>query len=642
LGSEKLKTSFTKFYSVFITGVIVYTISIFCYAQVRGNEERSPKIPQSIEELKIRIDRILNETNIPGAAVAIVSTDSIIWIGTFGFANRETGERVTENTHFCLGSCTKSFTGLGFLKLLDEGRIDLSVPVREIAPEIEIDNPWQDTDPVRIVHLLEHTAGFDDGHPNWFYFEGPSIPLKSALKIKAHLREVRWRPGTRFGYSSPGFTLAGYVLEKVSNQPYQNFMKQAILNPIGMKTSTIGSSEDCRRSLAVGYDKEAKPYPTWYDYDEPAGALNSSIKEMAVFVRFMLNRGAVGEDQIISRDSFDRIGKPETTLAALAGLRTGYSFGIRTKYRHGAKWYGHGGAVPGFITEYAYNLDHGLGFVVMQNSFDILFNDEIFSVVWDYMDSLVKPSPPPQPVSLSANQLNAYCGYYEPGNPSMKIMGFADNLTGGLSVFCENDKFYTKGFMDTKQVYVPVTEKLFRRPQDPEATAVFTVNSEGGMIMATRGSYYEKTSKWKPVVYRIFVFGALIIMISSIVYSLFWIPVHVYKKIKKLDSRSKYIRMRLIPLFALLSLAIGITVLIGAEPTILELGQKTTPNVIFFISTWLFAGLSALSLLVSIKGFFKPVKKSDCIYAFIVSLACFAMALYLYYWDVIGLRLWAY
>jgi len=631
-----------KLFSVILSGVIILTITFFCCSQTNGDRERPQKTPQSIDELKARIDSILGETHIPGAAVAIVSTDSIIWIGTFGFANKETGERVTENTHFCLGSCTKSFTGLGFLKLLDEGMIDLSIPVRVIAPEIEIDNPWKDTDPVRVVHLLEHTAGFDDGHPNWFYFKSPIIPLRSALKIKAHLRRARWIPGTRFSYSSPGFTLAGYVLEKVSNQPYQDYMKQSILKPIGMKTSTIGSSEDCRRLLAVGYDRDAKPFPTWYDYDEPAGALNSSIKEMAHFVRFMLNRGSVGEDQIISKDLFDKIGKPATTLAARAGLQSGYSFGIGTKYREGAKWYGHGGAVPGFITEYAYNLDHGLGFVVMQNSFDLSFYDDIFSIVWDYMDSLVKPSAPPQTVSLTTNQLNAYCGYYEPRNPRMKIMGFIEILTGGLSVFCENDKFYMKGFMDTKQPYIPVAGNLFRRPQDPEATVVFTINSDGRMILATRDSYYERTSKWKPVVYRILVFGALIIMISSIFYSLFWIPVYIYKRLKRMDNRSKYIRMRLTPLFAVLSLIIGIIVIIFTEPTILELGQKTPANVVFFISTLIFAGLSVLSLFTSFKSFFKPVKKLDRMYTLMLSLACFGMTLYLYYWHIIGLRLWAY
>jgi CubicO group peptidase (beta-lactamase class C family) len=79
----------------------------------------------------------MKERSIPGGAFAIVSKDSI-WMGTYGFANLKTGEPITENTHFRIGSCTKSFLGLGFLKLIQEKKIDLNTPVRDIAPEIKI------------------------------------------------------------------------------------------------------------------------------------------------------------------------------------------------------------------------------------------------------------------------------------------------------------------------------------------------------------------------------------------------------------------------------------------------------------------------------------------------------------------------
>ena len=165
-----------------IVSTIILLNAATLYSQTAAGPAEQSSVSQTIEDLDSDLDSIMNEISTPGAAVAIVSRDSIIWIGTFGFANMETGEQVTENTHFCIGSCTKSFTGLGLLKLLDEGRIDLNTPVKEIAPEIEIDNPWEDTHPVRVIHLLEHTAGFDDSHPNWFYFEGPVLSLRRALE----------------------------------------------------------------------------------------------------------------------------------------------------------------------------------------------------------------------------------------------------------------------------------------------------------------------------------------------------------------------------------------------------------------------------------------------------------------------------
>jgi CubicO group peptidase (beta-lactamase class C family) len=612
------------------------------YSQkVVGSTKQSP-VFQSIEDLESDLDSLMNEISVPGAAVAIVSRDSIIWIGTFGFANTGTGGLVTENTHFCIGSCTKSFVGLGFLKLLDEGKIDLNTPVREIAPEIEIENPWEDTHPVRVVHLLEHTAGFDDSHPNWFYFEGPVMSLQGALEAKAHLRKVRWQPGTRFSYSSAGFSLAGYVLGKISGQRYEEYLKQNLMEPIGMRTSTIGSSEECKRLLAVGYDRDSEPFPVWYDYDEPAGAMNSSIREMALFIQFMLNRGAVGQVRIIRDDVFDKIGKPTTTLAARAGLEPGYSFGIGTKYRSGVKWYGHGGAVPGFLSEYAYNLDQGLGFVVLQNSFDLSFYDDVFSHVWRYMNSLVDSVTPPPPASVLAKKLEKYCGYYEPRNPRMQLAGFAEILTGGVTILCQNDMLYSQGFMDTKQPLIAVSLNLFRRPTDPEASRVFFKTPDGRMAFASQRSYYERSAIWKTYVYRTLVFGALIIMMSSIAYALFWVPVHIYKKLMRRDNRSKYLRMRVVPLLDVISIIIGVATVIIADQTVLELGQKTPTNVVFFVSTWLFAGLSVLSLGTSYRSFFRPVKKIARWYAVVLSLACFGMTLYLGSWGLIGIKLWSY
>jgi len=610
-----------------------------------GYSQRSDDIPsrtaigQTIEELESDLDSIMGDISTPGAAVAIVSRDSIIWIGTFGFANMETGEPVTEKTHFCIGSCTKSFTGLGFLKLLDEDRIDLNTPVREIAPEIEIDNPWADTHPVRVVHLLEHTAGFDDSHPNWFYFEGPVLSLRRALEEKVHLRRVRWQPGTRHSYSSTGFVLAGYILEKVSGQRYEDYLKQILLEPMGMRASTIGSSEECRRLLAVGYDRDTKPIPVWYDYDEPAGAMNSSIKEMALFVQFLLNRGAVGDTQVIAESLFDRVGRPTTTLAARSGLKSGYSFGISTRYDGGAKWYGHSGAVPGFVAEYFYNTDSGLGFVVLQNRFGIYFSSDVFERVWGYIKSRVD-SISLSPELISCKQLESYCGYYEPRNPRLQLIGFIEILAGGTTILCENDTLYTQGFMEDKTALLPVSKDLFRRSRHPEATRVFAKTADGGMVYASKGSYYERTSIWKTYLYRVLVFGGVIIMMSSIAYALFWVPVHIYKKLKRRDNRSKYISMRLVPLSAVLSLIFGILKM--GDQTMLEFGMLTMLNVIFFVSTSVFAGLSTLSMFTTYRSFHKPVKTGARIYAVLLSSACFGMTLYLGYWGVIGLRLWTY
>jgi hypothetical protein len=382
------------------------------------------------------------------------------------------------------------------------------------------------------------------------------------------------------------------------------------------------------------------PFPAWYDYDEPAGAMNSSIKEMALFAQFLLNRGTVGETPIIRKDLFNKIGKSSSTLAAEAGLESGYSFGIGTSYRDSAKWLSHGGAVPGFLAEYSINLDDGLGYVVLQNSFDISFYDDVFMRVRDYVNSHVNTVIPPPTAPVSPSILEIYCGYYEPRNPRLQLFGFVDILAGGVTILYENDTLYTQGFMEEKAPLIPVSRNLFRRADHPEASRIIAKTSDGRMVYASKEVYFERTSIWKTYLYRGLVFGAILIMLSSIVYSIFWVPVHIYKMLKRRRNRSKYISMRLIPLLAVLSLILG-TFKMG-DQTILEFGMFTLLNAIFFTSTLLFAGFSTLSIFTAYRSFQKPVNTVARVYAVLLSSACFGMTLYLGYWGIIGLRLWAY
>lgn len=622
-----------------VLSILFFVILSFLYSQTLAGSDTKTETPKSIEELIAKVDSLIKIEKIPGIAIALVSKDSIIWAGGIGLANLDTGELVTENTHFRIGSCTKSFTGLGFLKLLEEGKIDLNTPVEEIAPEIEISNPWQETHPVRVVHLLEHTAGFDDSHLNWFYFKGPLKSLQKALEDKADWRKVRWQPGTRFSYSSPGYTLAGYIMQKVCEQRYDEYIKQAILEPIGMETSTIGRASENKQLLSSGYGDDLRPVPYWYDYEEPAGAMNSSVKEMALFLQFMLNRGKVGDKQLIKSELLDRVGQSTATIAARAGVKGGYSFGIGTTYRNNQVWYTHGGLVPGFNVEYAYNLDCGVGYVVMINRFGRFIYSDIIELVERFMVCNMK-APVIQPTQVSENQLKNYCGYYELRSSRMRIAEFIDILIGGVTISFENDTLYQKYFDSGKTPLIPVSQNMFRLSNQPAVSRVFIEISDGKMIYTTAGSYFEKTGSWKPLVYRVLFFGALTVMFSSIAYSIFWVPVHLYKKFKNKGNRSKYLRMRIIPLLAVVSLVLG--GLAVANQDLLEFGSLTAPNVIFFISTLIFAGFSALSLFFSYRSFFKMVNIYARIYAVILSSACFGMTLYLGYWGIIGIRLWAY
>jgi len=145
-------------------------------------EEEERPAPATLEELQARIAEVLEETETPGVGLALVGRDEVLFTGGIGVADRETGEPVTADTVFRIGSIGKSFVALAALILVEEGLLDLDTPVRELAPEIEFDNPWRDTDPVRVVHLLEHTTGWDDlALRDYAHNVEPPITLREAL-----------------------------------------------------------------------------------------------------------------------------------------------------------------------------------------------------------------------------------------------------------------------------------------------------------------------------------------------------------------------------------------------------------------------------------------------------------------------------
>ena len=116
--------------------------------------------------LKSSIDSIADKYKLPGLSICIVSIDSVIFTHNYGYSNLDAKRKVNSNTPFKVGSITKTFISLAFAKLSKEGKVDLNSNIKDLVPEINFINPWNKTHPIKIIHLLEHTSGFDDIHLN--------------------------------------------------------------------------------------------------------------------------------------------------------------------------------------------------------------------------------------------------------------------------------------------------------------------------------------------------------------------------------------------------------------------------------------------------------------------------------------------
>src|SRR6266498_3843999 len=257
--------------------------------------------PKSIPELRVAIESVLNEFKTPGAAAAIVSRVKVEWLEGIGKADVAANQPVTAETLFRIGSVSKSFAALAALKLQEEGKLKLTDTVRQCLPEVAFENPWESTDPVRLVHLMEHTSGFDDLHlKEWAHNDPTPVALKDALAYGAASRVSRWRPGSRMAYCNSGPAVLAAVIEKVSGQQFEDYVQKHFFNPLHMETASYFYTPEVEQRLTKLYRSDGvTTYDYWHFCYRNSGAVNASAKDMANYLRFYIQRGRFDGTQVL-------------------------------------------------------------------------------------------------------------------------------------------------------------------------------------------------------------------------------------------------------------------------------------------------------------------------------------------------------
>jgi CubicO group peptidase (beta-lactamase class C family) len=288
-----------------------------------------------------------------GAVWAIVDGEGGIRTGAAGLANTATGERIQPDSRVHVGSIAKTFIATGMLMLATEGRVDLDAPVSRYLPGLAFDNPWP-AEPVRVRHLLDHSAGLDDMRL-WQTFSTQATadtPLVAAFERDASVLAIRSRPGRQFSYSNIGYTVAAMVIESATGERYEDWLQRELLAPLEMRDSTFafttqqGPGRDPR--LAWGHLERDLPAAALPTYLRPAGQLTTTAQDLALFARFLMGDGRVGGRILVRPELLKSMGNPGGTEAAQAGLPVGYALGLFRRDRHGVVGRCHGGDVVGF------------------------------------------------------------------------------------------------------------------------------------------------------------------------------------------------------------------------------------------------------------------------------------------------------
>ena len=512
--------------------------------------------------------------------------------------------------------------------------------MHSLVPEIWFENRWETTDPVRVVDLLEHTTGWDDMHLAEYAKDAKGMTLKQGLDYYQHSRVSRWRPGTRMSYCNSGPPVAAYIVEKISGQRFEDYVTQNLFLPIGMKTATY--FEQPSPQLATLYQNDGKtPYTYWNILERPAGAINASANDMAAYVQFYLNRGAVDGVQVAPAAFIDRMETPTRTWEAQQGLKAGYGLSNYTSIHDGFVYHGHNGGVNGGLTDMSYLPEYGTGYFYSINS----GNGDGFSKIGDAIRAYVTrslqrlPVPAAAPLPADAQQ---YAGWYEPASPRNQFTYFIERLTALQRISFGNGNLLVSSLSERGQPFVPVSGEQFRYlPKkdhaEPIATAALIApNAEGRFVFL--GGTLRRIPTWLAIGEIALVAWFLLALIAILLYAPFWIIGGFFRKRRRPAERC----MRLRPLLAVLSLLAFVGIFIASSSDILtRLGNVTVYSVGLFLTSLIFALFSLLSLLALWKARNLPIRGFVRWFSVAVTSALLLAAAYLAWWGVIGIRTWS-
>lgn len=618
--------------------IMILLLVMFFAGQLFGQNQENSDVPQTIQELEKEIKKVLKETNTPALGVALVDQEGPVWIAGLGKADVEKDKEANENTMFRIGSTSKMFVSLAILKLQEEGRLSLKDKVRDLVPEVEFKNKWEETAPILVEHLLEHTTGWDDFHlPEYAHNDSIPINLKDGLEFHPHSRISRWMPGTRMSYCNSGPGVAAYIVEKVSGKPFEGYIQENFFGPMGMENTTYFLSEAYQQYGATLYLEE-KPQDYWHIVMRPSGSINASPKDMAKMVRFFVNRGRVDSLQLISDQSLKRMETPSTTLGAMAGMELGYGLSNYSTPFKGFIYRTHNGGVNGGLSELSYLPEYGVGYSILINAGngDALYR--ISNLIREFQTKDFKAPKTNQHTPLDIEQADL-SGYYTSINPRMQMSYFIERLLNVQKMWHQGDTVFTKGLLggDAKS-FLAVDPILYGSTETGKNVVARVIDPIAGEVIHIDSQVWKRTSPL--LIFGQLGLGALwvLFMVSALIFGPIWFI--RYKKGK--ISGGPNIWVRLWPLLAsVFFLVFIVLVFLGLANPFELLGKVSVVSVSIMFITIGFALSAVWSIISIIKERHAKINRMAYWHAALLSGLHLMVAFYFLWFGVIGLQTWA-
>lgn len=346
----------------------------------------SAQTPEKLSEFTSLFEAETKTAGIVGCSWLFESGGKTIASYNLGLANAEKNIGVSDDTIFHWASNTKPFTGIAIMQLRDRGLLKLDDSVTKYLPELRrIHNSFGSMDEITIRQLLTHSAGFRGG--TWPWSEGkdwePFEPQEySQLVAMFPYTEVRFKPGSKFGYSNPGIIYLGRIIETLSKEDYEVYIDKNILKPIEMHRSYFDTTPPHllkHRSHSYYIDAKGKRMEGRFDANTGItvsnSGLNSPVADMAKYLRFMIG-GDAGKsdshDTVLKRSSLEEMFRPELRADRDANGNPGFATDIGLIFfidgTMSKTHLGHGGDQNGFVSYIDFDPAKRKGSIIVFNT----------------------------------------------------------------------------------------------------------------------------------------------------------------------------------------------------------------------------------------------------------------------------------
>ncbi len=460
----------------------------------------SPMPGRAASSLATEIQRTLQQEQLTGAVWATVTPDGGAVTGAAGLANAGNGAAMRADNRVQVGSVAKPLVAVAVLRLITEGKLSLDAPVAALLPALPFRNRWEDTDPIRVRHLLSHTAGLENFRL-WHVFSlsaRADTPLSAAFTgADAALLTVQARPGSRFAYSNISYGLLGMVIEAVSGQRYDRYLDTRLLAPLGMRDSTFGfvtqTGPGADARLAMGHFEHGVTQAATPNYVPSAAQLTTTAADIARFAAFLMGDGSLGGRPFIDPRLMAQLGTPTGTEAVRAGLMTGHGHALVGRDRHGQLGYCHPGTTVGFNAMLCvYPGQRKAFFVAVNTDSETADYDRLNKLLIAALD--LKPAAPAVKPGAPADDIAEWLGIYVPAMHKIGNLAWTDIVFNFMQVSRDGGKLRLAPFQGKPTVLTPTGGRLFTQAGRLDNSHVLLIGDDGRRIVSDGIRNYAKAN----------------------------------------------------------------------------------------------------------------------------------------------------